>query len=361
MNRMILTINSGSSSLKAKLFSKNNNDQIDGFSFKNLNTRDKRKKAQQELIDKLLPYADSIDYAIHRIVMGGDGAENGEEVTVNVLKRLQDYAHLAPLHNPAAIDTILFLAKHLPQIPNYLAHDIAFYSDLPLAERTIPINKQIAKEFNIHKFGFHGISHQYAFEQMPYKYRRVISLHLGAGCSATAILDGKAIATSMSYTPQAGLVMQSRCGDIDPGVASFLTKKYGASRAKEIMESESGLAGLTDSDGEMLALLSVSGYPVEDESYVLDNRYLTMDADDARLAIDIYCHRIRDYIGAYGTRMSGVDALIFTGNIGFGSKFLRDKITFGLDYLCLKEVFVCKPDEEKAMALIAINRKRKEF
>lgn len=349
---MILVINTGSSSLKAKLFDSESLKLIEKFSYPNLNSNHSHKKAALELSGSIEKYTYGLKTIAHRIVSGGEGAKNGEAVSAAVLKRLKASCKLDPLHNPPAIAVIEIMKKRFPKIPNVLAHDIAFYSTLPETEYTYPINKNVSSKLGIRKFGFHGISHQYAYDQAGKDYEKVVSVHLGAGCSVTAIYKGRAISTSMGLTPQGGVAMQTRSGDLDPGVIFAIASKYGLKFTKDLIENNSGLKGLTGTNGDMLTLLHLSGNPVEDETFTCNTKASDELKRESQLAIDIFCQRVRDFIGAYAARMGGVDSIIFTGKIGYGSKYIRDKITFGLDYLNLIEVSSVDPDEELAIATI---------
>lgn len=351
----ILVVNSGSSSLKAKLFEAFDLSELKSFNFSMRQGETTRSRALKNLISELAQNADTIKYIGYRVVMGGEGAQNGELASASVIQRIRRFSHLAPLHNPPALDALNKLSRALPHASNIIVYDTAFFNDLPEEEKTLPIDKNISSHLKMRKFGFHGISHQHMSELMSH-HARLVTIHLGAGCSASAILNGYPVATSMSYTPQAGLIMQSRSGDIDPGVIFELVRKFGFKRAMSIIDSKSGLKGISGTDGSMLTILALSGAPIEEPTFKYtgpNNQHLR---HQSYLALEMYCQRVKDFIGSYAARMGGLDAIAFSGNIGYGSKFLRDKITYGLDFLNLKEVVAIVPDEEFAIAKIIKNK-----
>lgn len=348
---MILTINAGSSSLKAKLFSKDL-ILIKEFSYTSLKDIAQYRAALIEINKDLSQSIQKPQYIAHRIVLGGPGAKNGEVADEEVIRRIRRHSSLAPLHNQRAISIIRLCQKIFGRILNVVVYDSVFFEKLPEEEYTYPIDKNVSERLSIRKYGFHGLSHEAMAKVYASKYNKIITIHLGAGCSISAIQNGRPIATSMGMTPQAGLMMQSRSGDIDPGVIFLIAEKYGLSRTKKIISEQSGLKGVSGTDGSMLTILHLSGNPISGVKYEYkgpNNQYLR---HQAHLALEIYCQRVKDYIGAYAARMGGLEAIIFSGNIGYGSKFIRDKITYGLDYLNLKEVTAIKTDEEMQMSTI---------
>lgn len=352
---MILVFNAGSSSLKGKLYhiedgslvlvSEKSISGILGEKGSNYNI------AAQKIFNHVKDNITDIKFIGHRVVLGGRDAIDGEFATSESIRRIKLNSTFAPLHNPAALAVVDYCMKKLPYSKNCLFYDTTYYKNLPLEEKTYPINYKIARKYSIEKIGYHGISHKYAFEiSGAKKYQKVISIHLGAGCSVTAIQDSLPIATSMGLTPQGGVMMQSRCGDIDPGVIMYLTEKIGYKRTKNLIEKESGLSGFISGGGEMLDVLYLAGEKIESSDYHYQGEANQEEIHRAKLAIDIYCQRILDYVGAYAMRMSGIDAIIFTGKIGNGSSVLRDKILDKLEIFKIKEVFCVEPDEETAIA-----------
>ncbi len=356
---MILIFNAGSSSLKGKLY-----DVVDGrlsiISEKSIASIQGEKgfghaKATQNILNHFKDNLPDIRFVGHRIVMGGMGAVDGEVANKESIQRIKDNSIFAPLHNPAALAVINYCLKKLPKSKNCLFYDTTFYQELPREEFTYPIDRKIAEKYHIRKIGFHGLSHQYAFNVSgASKYQNVISIHLGAGCSVTAIRDSKPIATSMGLTPQGGVMMRSRCGDIDPGLILFIVEKIGIQKAKRLIEKESGLSAFI-SGGEMLDALFIAGEKVECQGYHYTKEITKDQIERAKLAIEIYCQKIRDYIGAYALRMNGIDAIIFTGKIGSGSSVIRNQVLSGLDIFKIKEVYSVEPDEETAIAKMLYN------
>jgi len=325
---MILVINPGSSSIKYKLF----DDQLEEiksekFSF----SGDRMDKVIDKIVSQLSGHNDDIVKAGYRIVHGGDEAEDIMPVTLPTMKIIEKFAPLAPHHNPPAIEAIRGLIEKLPLTQHFAAFDTAFFKNLPAVSKTYPIDQKIASEYSIRRYGFHGISHGWMLEKIdPEHQKKIISIHLGAGSSISAIDNGKPIDTSMGFTPMEGLPMQFRSGDIDPEIVLFLSEKIGGKKTRDMIENHSGLSGISGTSGDMLELLERS-----DEM--------------SKLAIEVLCYRTKKYIGAYAAALGGVDCVVFSGEIGFGSALIRKKITSGLDYLDF-ETAIIKPDEELAIA-----------
>lgn len=340
---MILALNAGSSSLKYKLF---NRDlvEIKAGSFVNLISIGGigHAKATKKIIRELGEEIQNIDFTVNRVVLAGDEIKNGQMVTTEILKLIKKYEPLAPLHNPPAIATIKAIKTALPDSKHTAVYDNAYYLNMLPSQKYYALNRNISQKYNIKRYGFHGISHQYAYENSNARnYEKVISIHLGAGCSVTAIKNGCALANSMGMTPLAGLIMQTRCGDIDPGVVLHLVSSLGIGKTKYILEHRSGLAGLTGNTGEMLKILKEIESKQNEKIYQLNIS-----------ALEQYTDKIKEYIGSYAALMTGVDAMVFTGKIGAGSALIRDKILSGLDFLQVKEVNTIEPNEELAMAQI---------
>ncbi|OQB05971.1 MAG: Acetate kinase [bacterium ADurb.Bin212] len=352
---MILVLNAGSSSLKYKLFELHGRDLV---ILKSGSVNDIGRKqcaniseASKQIFAEIAPLSKNISQVGHRIVFGGDKAKDGEELTKASLANLLKVSHFAPLHNPSAVATIKYFSKVLA-CPHYLFYDDSFYSTLPETERIIPIDQIISRKLGIQRRGFHGISHQYAFlNSDASKYSKVISIHIGAGSSLTAIMDGQAIATSMGLTPLGGICMLTRSGDIDPGVVTFLIKKMGIQKTEHILNKQSGLTGIMGANLSFFDILYLAGEKIEDEAY--HPHFGNIDEstrNNAKLALDVFASRTKQFIGAYSATMGGVEALLFTGRAGAGSSVLRSKICYGLDYLNLKQVISFRPDEELAIA-----------
>ena len=348
--QMILAINTGSSSIKYKIFIGDHKEVLAG-KFKNLESAADFRRVILKLSSDLQNFAydnEKITTIVHRVVHGKDLSSPytvNEKKSFNELLKLN---HLAPLHNPNANLAISLMKQRFPKIRQLAIFDTSFFRDLPEVSRILPIDQNIAKKHQLFRYGFHGISHQYVLAEVdPENAQKVISIHLGAGCSITASVNGKPIETSMSFTPLDGLVMRTRSGAIDPGLVLFLVKEYGVKKAENILQNESGLKGLSGINGGFMTMLYVAGYPVEDKNYkpkFVDSTELEKEA--AKFAIEKFIYEIRKYLGAYNLIIGGADKIVFTGEIGFGSSWIRSKIMEGLDL----KIEAVKPDEELAMA-----------
>jgi acetate kinase len=266
----------------------------------------------------------------HRVVHGGEGFTRSMLINDEVLRGIEDCIDLAPLHNPANIKGILG-ARELfgPALPQVAVFDTAFHQTLPEHAYLYALPYQFYRRYRIRRYGFHGTSHRY----VAYRYRQlcnlkreetnIITLHLGNGCSIAAIKAGNSIDTSMGLTPLEGLVMGTRCGDIDPAIVDFISAKEGLSArdTDSLLNKQSGLLGISGLTNDMRELLA-------EEREMNDRR--------ARLAIDIFCYRARKYIGSYLAAMGGADAIIFTGGIGENSAEVRERICNGLQWLGLE-------------------------
>jgi acetate kinase len=265
----------------------------------------------------------------HRVVHGGERFHNSVLITRDVIAAIEDCMELAPLHNPANLRGIRATMELLGAgVPEAAVFDTAFHTTMPETSYLYAIPYQLYRRHKIRRYGFHGTSHRYVLgkyaEFMNARPDAVdlITLHLGNGCSACAIKRGKSYDTSMGFTPLEGLVMGTRSGDIDPALVDFISHKEGisSSEAETILNKESGLLGLSGLTGDMRDLL-------QEEAEHEDRR--------ARLAIGIFCGRVRKYIGAYFVELHGAQAVIFTGGIGENSPRIREEICQGLEVIGL--------------------------
>lgn len=266
----------------------------------------------------------------HRVVHGGEKFKASMLITDAVLRGIEDCIDLAPLHNPVNIKGInAARAVFGEDTPNVAVFDTAFHQTLPETAYLYALPYQLYRRHRIRRYGFHGTSHRY----VAYRYRQlkriereavdIITLHLGNGCSATAIKNGNSIDTSMGLTPLEGLVMGTRSGDFDPAIIDFLAAKEGLTptEVESLINKQSGLLGLSGLTNDMRELL--------DEARENNDRR-------AKLAIEIFCYRARKYIGSYLAAMNGADAIVFTGGIGENSSAVRAKICEGLDWFGLE-------------------------
>ena len=259
----------------------------------------------------------------HRIVHGGDVFFEPTIIDDAVVQSISDLSTLAPLHNPANVIGIEVAREELPDIPHVAVFDTAFFHTLPAEASTYAIDRQVAKEHSIRRYGFHGTSHQYVSARTAEFLGRDLSelnqivLHLGNGASASAIRGGLAVDTSMGLTPLEGLVMGTRSGDVDPGVILHLHRSgMGVDQIDDLLNRHSGLKGLSGVN-DFRALLTLVG-----------------EGDEAAaLAYDVYVHRLRKYIGAYLVELGGVDVITFTGGVGENNVDVRRDSLAGLGRL----------------------------
>jgi acetate kinase len=263
----------------------------------------------------------------HRVVHGGEKLTLSVRIDDAVIEQIEDCIDLAPLHNPANLLGIRAAREVFGLgIPQAAVFDTSFHSTMPPESFLYALPYQLYVRHRVRRYGFHGTSHRF----VAFRYRQltgrsheetnIITLHLGNGCSACAIRHGDSLETSMGLTPVEGLVMGTRSGDLDPSVLEFLHHKEGMSfdELDTLLNKRSGLLGISGLTNDMRELLA-------EEKENQDRR--------ARLAIDIFCLRIKKYLGAYLARMNGADAIIFTGGIGENSPEIRRRICADLDFL----------------------------
>ncbi len=272
----------------------------------------------------LLKNVDELKAIGHRVVHGGEFFSSPTLINSNELEVLKSISYLAPLHNPSNIKGIEVSSTAFPEAKQVAVFDTAFYQTLPEYVYRYALPNELYEKYGIRAYGFHGTSHSYvsrtarSFLKKDQEDFNCISIHLGNGCSITAIKNGKSIDHSMGLTPLGGLVMGTRPGDFDASLILFMQKQLdlGISEIDEILNKKSGLLGLTG-ENDMRELL---------------RRYEKGD-EMARLAIEIYCYRIRKYIGAYAVALGKLDAIIFTAGVGENSAFIREKVCEGLQIL----------------------------
>jgi len=260
----------------------------------------------------------------HRVVHGGPRLTRATLVDDTVLAEIDELARLAPLHNPPAAAGIRSAREHFPGVPEVAAFDTAYFADLPAAAATYALDAQVADSLQIRRYGAHGISHQYVAGAVAEHLDRPLAdldqivLHLGNGASAAAIRGGRPVDTSMGLTPLEGLVMGTRAGDLDPGVLLHLLRHgdLDADGLEDLLHHRSGLQGMAGHHDfrDLLAALDAG-----------DER--------ARTAYDVYCHRIRKYVGAYLAVLDGADVITFTAGVGEHNARLREDALSGLDRL----------------------------
>ena len=261
----------------------------------------------------------------HRVVHGGAEFDRATRVDAEVDAKIEALAKLAPLHNPINLRGIRAAQQLFPDVDHYAVFDTAFHQSMPRRAKTYALPKDLAEAHGIRRYGFHGTSHKYVaataaryLGAQPHDLR-LITCHLGNGCSVAAIEFGRSVETSMGMTPLEGLVMGTRSGDLDPGILPYLHQQTGlrAEQIDELLNRKSGLYGLTGGENDMRAILEKAAGG---------------DAD-CQLALQVFAHRLRKYIGAYAAVMGGVDAIVFTGGIGENSPVVRHRASQRLGYL----------------------------
>lgn len=322
---LILVLNAGSSSVKYSLFK--NDRLLDRGIEERIGLRGGAKNhetAIKNILNKLVKSGSLKDLSQikavgHRVVHGGETFQKPTVITKTKLQRLNFYSRLAPLHNPQNILGIKISQKLLPQAKNVAVFDTSFYATLRPESFIYAIPYHFYTEHKIRRYGFHGISHQYVSREaqkiLGKKIKRLITCHLGAGSSITAIKNGKPIDTSMGFTPLEGLVMETRCGNIDPAVPLYLIKelKYRPDEVDNLLNKKSGFLGICG---------------IKDFREILASK-----KSSARLAYQIYLQSVVKYIGAYTALLNGLDTLVFTAGIGQGSAKFREDVINRLKFL----------------------------
>ena len=336
MTRSVLVLNSGSSSVKYAVLEPDSGALVAegiveriGEDVEQGGVAD-HAAAMQVVFDSLADDGhdlDSLGLAAvgHRVVHGGPDLYQPTVVDDALIARLRELAPLAPLHNPPAILGIEVARRALPDLPHIAVFDTAFFHDLPPAAATYAIDREIAEQWHVRRYGFHGTSHHYVSDQaaaflgVGTETLSQIVLHLGNGASASAIVGGRPVETSMGLTPMEGLVMGTRSGDVDPGLIFYLWRTAGMSveDIETMLNRRSGVRGL---GGEV-------------DFRVLHERIDSGDGEDsaaARLAYDAYVHRLRKYIGAYLAILGTVDVITFTAGVGENDAAVRRDALTGL-------------------------------
>ncbi|MDT3697164.1 MAG: acetate kinase [Ignavibacterium sp.] len=292
----------------------------------------------------------------HRVVHGGESFTGSVFISDEVVKVLQDNIELAPLHNPPNIKGIQACQRILPETPQCGVFDTAFHAHMPPKSYLYGIPYELYKKYKIRRYGFHGTSHLYVSQKAAELLNKdisklkIITAHLGNGCSIAAVKHGKSIDTSMGFTPLEGLLMGTRSGDLDPSLILFIMGKEGLTigEANTLLNKHSGLIGISGESSDMREILSA----------VKDNQ------QRAKWAFEIFCYRIKKYIGSYAAAMGGLDALVFTGGIGENAKEVREEICRDLEFLGIEldetknsngEEFISKSDSKTAVLRIPTN------
>ena len=269
----------------------------------------------------------AIDAVGHRVVHGGEEFTGSVLINDAVLASIEKMARLAPLHNPPNLAGIRGAMHALPHAPQVACFDTAFHATIPAVAYTYALPYELYEKLGVRRYGFHGTSHRYVARRAAAILGRdkyginCITCHLGNGSSMAAVRDGRSVDTSMGLTPLEGLVMGTRCGDIDPAILFYLAENgYTLDQLNDLCNKQSGVLGVSGSSNDMRTLVEEAAAGHE----------------RARLAIDIFCYRIKKYIGAYSAALGRVDALVFTGGIGENAVVLREQICANLASLGIR-------------------------
>lgn len=274
----------------------------------------------------------------HRIVHGGPYCRAHVRIDAGVLRRLQAAVMFAPLHLPASLALVDAAMARWPRCPQVACLDTAFHRDMPDVARTLPVPREL-RERGIERYGFHGLSCESIVRQLgPQRPERLLVAHLGHGASVTAIRDGRSVDTSMGLTPSGGVVMGTRCGDIDPGVLVHVARElhYDASRLERLVDVDGGMRGVSGLSGDMRTLRAAAATNA-----------------DAQLAIALFCYSVRKQLGAMTAVLGGVDLLVFTGGIGEHDARSRAEISTDLPGITAQAVRVLPPREDEQIAIHA--------
>lgn len=383
MSNKIIAVNAGSSSLKFQLFEMPEEKVltsglverigfedavfmivVNGEKIKTVTSIPGHEKAVSMLLEALVEHKivgslDEIKGAGHRAVHGGEDFKCSTLVDDHVVEVFESLSELAPLHNPAGLIGYRAFKKNLPNIEHVFVFDTAFHSSMDASSYIYPIPMHYYRDYKIRRYGFHGTSHQYVSERCAQlmgkdlKDTKIITCHLGNGASITAIDGGKSINTSMGFTPLAGIMMGTRCGDIDPAIVTYMMRKDNLSidEVENVMNKQSGMLGVSE--------ISSDGRDIE--------AAINEGNEQAILTQNIYINRVINTVGGYFAQLGGLDAIVFTGGIGENDTIMREKICEHLSALGIeinkevngvsrgKEVLLSAPTSKVQVWLIPTN------
>ncbi|TLX71539.1 acetate kinase [Labilibacter sediminis] len=350
----ILVLNCGSSSIKYQLFNMDDNGHnvlgkgaVEKIGLKGSFLKHEKESGEKVLLEgEILDHQTGIDYILgvlssekhgcifnleeidavgHRVVHGGEEFNSSVFITNEVVNKMNECIDLAPLHNPPNLSGITAIEQLLPNVPQVGVFDTAFHQTMPKHAYMYAIPYSLYQKYGIRRYGFHGTSHKYVSARaceilgLDYTKSKIISCHLGNGASIAAIKNGESVDTSMGFTPIEGLIMGTRAGDLDIGAATYIMDKemIGTKSASVLFNKQSGMLGITgvSSDMREIEAASRNGNKLAD------------------LGLDMYCYRIKKYIGSYAAAMGGADVIIFTGGIGENGDKTRYKICSDLEYM----------------------------
>ncbi len=271
---------------------------------------------------------DEVKAVGHRVAHGGEYFPASCLVTDDVKEKIRSLCQIAPLHNPASLEGINAVEKVLPGIPQVTVFDTSFHQTIPAVNYMYALPYEYYEKYRVRKYGFHGTSHKYVarvgaeLAGLDFENSKIITCHIGNGGSVTAVLNGKSFDTSMGFSPLDGLVMGTRCGQVDASAITFIGAKEGMSYAEleTMMNKKSGVLGLTGISSDMRDI---------DHAYAEGN-------PRAILARDMYYRRVKKFVGEYAAEMGGVDLIVFTGGVGENSSDMRESVCTGLEFMGVK-------------------------
>jgi acetate kinase len=383
----ILVLNCGSSSIKYQLFNIEKKEVLakgivdkvglNGAYIKNDRNDGDSVKLEGEIVDHQagieyllgvlvsdkhgsIRKLEEIDAVGHRVVHGGEKFNSSVLITDEVIHEMEECIELAPLHNPPNLKGIYAMKSMLPGVPQVGAFDTAFHQTMSKHIYMYALPYSLYEKYKIRRYGFHGTSHRYVsarlceITELKTESAKIITCHLGNGSSITAIKNGKSVDTSMGLTPVEGLIMGTRCGDIDAGALTYIMHKeeIGMNAANTLINKHSGVLGISGVSSDMREIMDAA---------------FTKKNERAKLALDMFHYRIKKYIGAYAAAMGGVDAVVFTGGIGENSAYTRSEVCSGLSFIGIdfdkkknesvkgKETIITSPSSKVIVAVIPTN------
>ncbi len=266
-----------------------------------------------------------IDAVGHRMVHGGEKFNKSVLLTDEVLKTFEECSDLAPLHNPANLKGVRAVQELMPGLPQVGVFDTAFHQTMPKEAYMYAIPYELYEKYGVRRYGFHGTSHRYVSQRVceylgvKAEGKKIITCHIGNGGSIAAVKDGKCVDTSMGLTPLEGLMMGTRSGDIDGGAVTFIEKKLGldADGMSNLLNKKSGLLGVSGISSDMREIFQAN-----------------QDGNErAKLAFEMYCYRVRKYVGSYAAAMNGCDIIVFTAGVGENQADMRESVCSGLSFM----------------------------
>jgi len=377
MKNLILITNSGSSSVRIKIFDNKLNQLFSGRverisllnSFLNYQEKNSRQKTINytqgvknhamalKLLIEVIPQKiyDEIKVIGHRVVHGGEDFQRLTKVTPGVLKKLEKYNKLAPLHNPINLKVIKELQKHFNEVDHFAMFDTVFFRTMPDYTFLYSLPLKFYDQYKIRKFGFHGLSHQNMLDYASQKLKmgqnklNLITCHLGGGSSISLIKNGQAFDTSMGFTPLEGVTMSTRSGDLDPAVIIYLIKdlKLKIDEVKDLLNFESGVFGISGLS-DLREVLQAAGHRVK--GFKLKRKFNDKERKLAKLALKIFIYDIQRYITSYAGFCKKINAIVFSGAIGNNHEVVRSLIMNEMYFRDKPRVIICPTKEEQVIA-----------